>query len=159
MWLQKKYFKFTTVLIYLHFDPKSQAGVNRKIFNFKARIVLLLKNSNDVNNVKRSLLPKKHLYRQTNKLIIHAKYFLYKKIYGCTTKGKEDIFQIVSCLKIVEKIVGRKQLLWFTDGVSLSIREQKKEVQLSLYCNFLRVKWKQKRFISLSEKCERSFID
>ena len=49
-----------------------------------------------------------------------------KKIYGCTTKGK-DIFQIVSCLKIVEKIVGRKQLLWFTDGVCLSIREQKKK--------------------------------
>ena len=55
-----------------------------------------------------------------------------KKIYGCTTKGK-DIFQIVSCLKIVEKIVGRKQLLWFTDGVS---KRTKKEVQLSLYCNF-----------------------
>ena len=73
-----------------------------------------------------------------------------KKIYGWTTKGK-DIFQIVSCLKIVEKIVGRKQLLWFTDGVS---KRTKKEVQLSLYCNFLRVKWKQKRFISLSEKCE-----
>ena len=33
----------------------------------------------------------------------------------------------------MEKIVGRKQLLWFTDGVS---KRTKKEVQLSLYCNF-----------------------
>ena len=100
---------------------------------------------------KRNCLPRKHFNRQIS-LWFMQKYFF--KIYDCITKGFGHFSNCpVSKKKIVHReILRRKQLLWFTDGVHIG--EQKKGPTFSTTAIFLRVKWKQKRFISLSEKCE-----
>ena len=99
---------------------------------------------------KRNCLPRKHFNRQIS-LWFMQKYFF--KIYDCITKGFGHFSNCPVSKKIVHReILRRKQLLWFTDGVHIG--EQKKGPTFSTTAIFLRVKWKQKRFISLSEKCE-----
>ena len=130
---------------------ESEFDKNESNKNFKAKFYFL-NNSNDVNTVKEVCCQKNIWDRQTNKLIIHAKYFVYKKDLWLHNKRQRHFSNCV-LFKNSGENCRKKTIVVIYRWCKSLYKRTKKEVQLSLYCNFLRVKWKQKRFISLSEKC------